>query len=190
MGALWRHLPPPRRPMPVLGMETNACRRSACAVQACLAESHYDEVSVTLRDAVTRSAQPADGVCSRSARKACAWAIDRLKRCCEKMGEGSLHCSFPASSSDEDQQAAADAGSAQPGADAQGEEAGASDAAQQRTQPDAEAVELDQDPAATTAAGRDPLEAQPPDDAAPHATAEQVDERPPPEPPSAGSQSV
>lgn len=37
--------------MPVLGMETNACRRSACAVQACLAESHYDEVSLMLKKA-------------------------------------------------------------------------------------------------------------------------------------------
>lgn len=53
-------------------METNACQRSACKVQECLAESNYDE-------------------------RACAWAIDRLKRCCEKMGEGSTHCAFSAS---------------------------------------------------------------------------------------------
>jgi hypothetical protein len=25
----------------------------------------------------------------------CAWAIDQLKRCCEKVGKDSLHCSFP-----------------------------------------------------------------------------------------------
>ena len=32
--------------MPVLGMATNACHRSACAVQSCLAEANYDEVRV------------------------------------------------------------------------------------------------------------------------------------------------
>ncbi|KAI7841350.1 hypothetical protein COHA_004968 [Chlorella ohadii] len=50
-------------------MATNACHRSACTVQSCLAEANYDE-------------------------KECAWAIDRLKKCCEKMGKGSLHCAF------------------------------------------------------------------------------------------------
>lgn len=32
--------------------------------------------------------------------KECAWAIDRLKKCCQKMGKDSLHCSFPGARDD------------------------------------------------------------------------------------------
>lgn len=36
-----------------------------------------------------------------SLQRECAWAIQQLKRCCEKTGKGSLHCSFGGGGGDE-----------------------------------------------------------------------------------------
>jgi hypothetical protein len=121
--------------------------------------------------------------------KACAWAIDRLKRCCEKMGEGSLHCSFPVSSSNEEEQVAASTSGTELGADAQEEEQAtrACAAGQPQAQPDgeaeaeADAAEADRHPAATPAAGSDQLQVQCPDAASPYAAEQQVNAGPLPE---------
>ena len=58
--------------MPVLqGPPNRACYKHTCAIQRCLSENNYNE-------------------------RACAWAIDALKRCCElPYAKGSIHCAFP-----------------------------------------------------------------------------------------------
>lgn len=58
--------------MPVLqGPPNRACYKHTCAIQRCLSESNYDT-------------------------RACQWAVDALKRCCEHdFAVGSIHCAFP-----------------------------------------------------------------------------------------------
>lgn len=57
--------------MPELGLETGACKRSACKIQACLARNNYNEAL-------------------------CKEAIQDLRNCCKRLppGSTSTHCSF------------------------------------------------------------------------------------------------
>lgn len=57
-------------PIVLMGQPTEACKRQACMIQTCLAENNYNP-------------------------RACAWAVDGLRKCCENVGAHSLHCSFP-----------------------------------------------------------------------------------------------
>jgi hypothetical protein len=82
--------------------------------------------------------------------RACTWYIDRLKRCCEQMGKGSLHCSFPgAAKQEQQQQQPGDAGPEQAAQQVQGQEQRPSSSPQQPdsgsgAQPAADSSELQQ----------------------------------------------
>lgn len=98
------------RPAPwglhALAGESTADSRGMCCCSLAHAASTLVACQAAGRSALICLPPP----CTLPPQRECAWAIDRLRRCCEKMGSASLHCAFqPQAQVQEEPQAQAQA---------------------------------------------------------------------------------